>query len=86
MKICLQAGGGFGGVLRVFSQAGLARVWEAGLRPVGARLRPVENLQRYCDEFAYRYNTRQISNVERFEDAMRTVSNARITYKGLIGK
>jgi transposase-like protein len=46
----------------------------------------VKHLQRYCDEFAHRYNTREISNVERFEDAMRTVSNARITYKGLIGK
>jgi hypothetical protein len=45
-----------------------------------------KHLNRYCNEFGYRYNTRQLSGVERFEDAVKNVSNARITYKGLIGK
>ncbi len=45
-----------------------------------------EHLKRYCSEFGYRYNTRELTSIERFEDALRSVSNARITYKGLIGK
>ena len=45
-----------------------------------------KHLQRYCDEFGYRYNTRKQTNVERFDDALKQVSNARITYQTLIGK
>jgi transposase-like protein len=45
-----------------------------------------KHLQRYCDEFGYRYNTRQIDNIERFNNALQQVSNTRITYKGLTGK
>lgn len=45
-----------------------------------------KHLQKYCDEFGYRFNTRTQTNIERFEDAVSKVSSARITYKGLIGK
>jgi transposase-like protein len=45
-----------------------------------------KHLQRYCDEFAYRYNTRNEGNIDRFNDALTKVANARVTYKGLIGK
>jgi transposase-like protein len=44
------------------------------------------HLHRYCNEFGYRYNTRELTGVERFENAVKHVSSARVTYKGLIGK
>ncbi|MBS1774418.1 MAG: IS1595 family transposase [Bacteroidetes bacterium] len=45
-----------------------------------------KHLHRYCNEFGYRYNTRALTGVERFENAVIKVSGARITYKALIGK
>jgi len=42
-----------------------------------------QHLHRYCTEFGYRYNTRQQTGVERFEDALSKVSSARITYDKL---
>lgn len=45
-----------------------------------------EHLHRYCTEFGYRYNTRQLTSVERFENALKNVSNARLTYNELIRK
>jgi hypothetical protein len=43
-------------------------------------------LQRYCNEFDYRYNNRKEAGKDRFEIAVRKVSDARITYNNLIGK
>jgi len=43
-----------------------------------------KHLNRYCDEFAYRYNTRKITDVNRFEDAIKNVNNVRLTYADLI--
>ncbi len=45
-----------------------------------------KHLDNYCSEFGYRYNTRAKSSVERFEDAVLKISNARITYNQLISK
>lgn len=45
-----------------------------------------KHLHRYCNEFGYRYNTRELTGVERFESAVIKVSNTRITYNTLIGK
>lgn len=45
-----------------------------------------EHLHRYCIEFAYRYNNKELSGVEKFEIALRQVSTARITYNTLTGK
>jgi transposase-like protein len=42
-----------------------------------------KHLSRYCDEFSYRYNTRGVKDVVRFEDAFKKV-NVRLTYKRLI--
>jgi len=44
-----------------------------------------KHLQRYCDEFAARYNTRKIKDHERFELYVQK-SNGRLTYNQLIGK
>ncbi|MDB5063558.1 MAG: hypothetical protein JWP67_3401 [Mucilaginibacter sp.] len=42
-----------------------------------------KHLHRYCHEFGYRYNTRKITDVTRFEDAIKNV-NVRLTYADLI--
>jgi transposase-like protein len=44
-----------------------------------------QHLQRYCDEFAARYNTRKIKDHERFELSVQN-SNGRLKYNQLIGK
>lgn len=44
-----------------------------------------QHLQRYCDEFAARYNTRKIKDHERFDLYQQQV-NGRLTYNRLIGK
>ena len=45
-----------------------------------------ERLHRYCVEFAYRYNNKQLTGREKFDIALTNVSTARITYNALIGK
>ncbi len=45
-----------------------------------------KHLHRYCNEYSYRYNNRESDSVLKFADAIRTVTNARITYKKLIGE
>jgi transposase-like protein len=46
----------------------------------------VKHLERYCQEFGYRYNQRDLNGVEKFNLALTKVSNARITYNTLTGK
>ncbi len=45
-----------------------------------------EHLHRYTSEFTYRFNTRDLSETERFEKALKSSKNLRLTYKQLIGK
>lgn len=42
-----------------------------------------KHLHRYCNEFGYRYNTREVKDVVRFEDSLKQVE-IRLTYKKLI--
>ena len=44
-----------------------------------------QHLQRYCDEFAARYNSRDIKNHERFDLTLQN-SDGRLKYNQLIGK
>lgn len=44
-----------------------------------------KHLQRYCDEFGYRYNNRDISDPIRFKSSLTRVEG-RLTYKRLIAK
>ena len=44
-----------------------------------------KHLQRYCDEFSFKYNTRKSNEVERFDYAL-TVCDKRLKYKDLISK
>lgn len=39
-----------------------------------------QHLQRYCDEFSYRYNNRDATNIQRFQDTFRNIEKERLTY------
>lgn len=43
-----------------------------------------KHLHRYCHEFGHRWNTRKVTDVTRFEDAIKNVNNVRLTYNDLI--
>jgi hypothetical protein len=45
-----------------------------------------QHLQGYCDEFAFRYNGRKSTNIERFAESIKNAHNARLTYKVLTTK
>ena len=45
-----------------------------------------KHLHRYCNEFAYRYNIRQLKGAERFFDVIEHADSARIRYSELIEK
>jgi transposase-like protein len=42
-----------------------------------------KHLQRYCDEFSYRYNNRRVSNLERLTESIKSCGQARLTYRNL---
>jgi len=43
-----------------------------------------KHLHRYCHEFGYKYNTRKVADVVRFEDTFKLINNCRLTYTKLI--
>jgi len=45
-----------------------------------------KHLQRYCDEFSYRYNSRKVTDNERFNQCFTQAEGKRLTYKRLIAK
>lgn len=45
-----------------------------------------KHLQRYADEFSYRYNTRKITDAQRFQISVNRAEGKRLKYKQLIAK
>ncbi len=45
-----------------------------------------KHLQRYCEETSYRYNSRKMTDKERFISAMKSANGHRLTYNTLIQK
>ena len=45
-----------------------------------------KHLQRYCDEFQYRFNNRKLTDIEKFEETMGKCNDRRLEYKRLICK
>ncbi len=43
-----------------------------------------KHLHRYCHEFGYKYNTRQVLDTTRFVDSLKNVNGKRLTYANLI--
>lgn len=43
-----------------------------------------EDLRRYCNEFAFRWNTRGLTDGERLEAAIDMVSGKRLTYREVV--
>ena len=60
-------------------------IFKRGINGVYHQL-SAKHLQRYCDEYSYRYNNRSNESVDKFATAVRSVAKARITYQALIGK
>ncbi|WP_026769601.1 IS1595 family transposase [Asinibacterium sp. OR53] len=70
-----------------FHTNGVENFWsllKRGLYGIYHQVSP-QHLQRYCDEFAARYNTRRIADNERFDVSLQN-SEGRLTYNRLIGK
>ena len=62
---------------------GFWKGFKLGIQAIYNAVSP-KHLHRYCHEFGYRYNTRSVKDVVRFEDAFKLVNNARLTYTDLI--
>jgi hypothetical protein len=45
-----------------------------------------KHLQKYCDEFDFRYNTRELDDSERFSEWFKFVNGKQLSYKKLIGE
>jgi hypothetical protein len=45
-----------------------------------------EHLHRYCDEFAFRWNGRKLTDVARRERALKQVEGKRLMYRQPIGE
>lgn len=45
-----------------------------------------KHLQKYCDEYSYRWNTKDMTDGERFEDWFSNINGKRLMYKSLIKK
>lgn len=43
-----------------------------------------KHLQRYCNEFGFKYNTRKLTDTERFNSVLKLTDNKRLTYTKLI--
>jgi transposase-like protein len=43
-----------------------------------------QHLAKYCNEFAYRYNTRKITDIQRFSEVVKHAVNSRLTWNQLI--
>ncbi|HUD06603.1 MAG TPA: IS1595 family transposase [Candidatus Saccharimonadales bacterium] len=61
-------------------------VWDhlkLGLKAIYMGVSP-KHLGKYCDEFAYRYSTRQLTDGQRFEKWFNHANNKQLTYKNLV--
>jgi transposase-like protein len=67
---------------------GLENFWSLLKRSINGTYVSVEpfHLFRYLDEQAYRFNSRKLSDSERFSEAVRGIVGRRVTYQELTGK
>jgi transposase-like protein len=69
-----------------FSNNGIENFWSHLKRGITGVYHKTsrKHLQRYCDEFAYRFNNRRLSNKDKFDLSIK--SSKRMTYKELVKK
>lgn len=72
------------GIVHTNSIEGFWSIMKRGLYGIYHQV-SAKHLQRYCDEFAARFNTRDIKDNERFENAVKN-SEGRLKYNQLIAK
>ena len=60
-------------------------LFKRGINGIYHQVSP-KHLQRYCDEYAYRFNNRQVCQQEKFNIAVFQADGRRLTYKRLIQK
>jgi len=73
---------------RYFHTNNIEAVWnhfKRGLQGIYHNVSP-KHLQRYCDEFSFRYNTRKHDDYDRFRMTLTHVGRTRITYNDLTGR
>lgn len=75
-------------VTGAFSTNGVENFWSLFKRGVVGTFHRISrrHCQLYADEFANRYNQKDVSNVERFGNAIRKTPNVRLTYRNLTGQ
>jgi transposase-like protein len=68
-----------------FTTNGIENYWSVLKRGIYGIYHSVsrKHLQRYCDEFSFRYNSKHITDDERFENSVKN-SQGRLKYKHLI--
>lgn len=67
---------------------GIENFWslfKRGLNGIYHQVSP-KHLHRYCDEYAYRFNSRDLCQQEKFNVAVFQADGRRLTYRNLIGK
>ena len=69
------------------STNGLENVWSNFKRMIDGTYHRVskKHLQTYVDEFAFRFNTRNYEEQERFDLMLGSMINKRLTYRELVG-
>jgi transposase-like protein len=67
---------------------GMENFWSLLKRALKGTYVSVEpfHLQAYCDEQAFRFNNRKMTDAERFASVMKQIVGRRMTYKELTGK
>lgn len=68
-----------------FSSNGVENYWSLFKRAVVGTFHRIsaQHVQKYSDEFTHRYNNKDVSNLNRFEKAIKNSHKARLTYKEL---
>jgi len=83
-KVVTDAYRSYNGLDKTFNHEGFWSQLKRGIFGIYHNVSP-KHLNKYCDEFAFRYNNRTISDNEKFSISLLKAEN-RLTYKALISK
>jgi len=72
------------GVHHINGIEGFWSIFKRGIYGIYHQVSP-KHLHRYCDEFSFRYNTKNLNNTCKFDLSLKR-TDCRLTYKDLISK